>query len=544
MKNKSYIKSIILGFSALYLVSALFATHLTKCSFEKEFADQVELTAQNFINGTKNHALWISENDPNGNHLINFLNWKLTTIYTHPEYQQLSAAIYNNNRYKIAQSANVINQYRLYVDFEDENNIFNDYSYLYFSYPLQDYFSEKEILQIAEYYREANEAVTADRPSPYMFHMNVRQDTMKVDYISFNENSTHSSLLKYESSERITEFASTESLENTYHSLSSALPYNVTFPYMFKSYKEWKRWQNDEYLQNFPDFVENLSDDTFQYDFSLADAGYDWNYTLAIRQTTHPWLAAMDDLIYIYLGGFIIMLACMLKVIYSTNSVYKQRAALEETRRDFTNAIAHELKTPLGVIRGFAENTLEGTVREKQDYYQQQIIKQTEVVDQLVKEMICISKLDSEQLVLRKEPLTLRTIIEEQLSTLEHLSDEKNLEIRYDIKSDFNFKGDKQYFEKAIWNLLENAIEYNHLDGTILISINNNQCTIENTGKQIAAEDLPHLFDLFYTSDKSRTSGEKHMGLGLYLAKKILNLHNLNLTIENISNGVKATISR
>ena len=67
---------------------------------------------------------------------------------------------------------------------------------------------------------------------------------------------------------------------------------------------------------------------------------------------------------------------------------------------------------------------------------------------------------------------------------------------------------------------------------------------IRNTGKQIPEEDLPYVFDMFYTGNKSRTSGESHLGLGLYLAKKIFDLHGLLVSIGNIEDGVEVTITR
>ena len=126
---------------------------------------------------------------------------------------------------------------------------------------------------------------------------------------------------------------------------------------------------------------------------------------------------------------------------------------------------------------------------------------------------------------------------------LEPLSDEKNLNIKISTNDNFDVQGDKAYLERAIWNVLHNAIEYNHLDGFVRIVINKKELRIENSGVKIKEDELPHVFDMFYSSDKSRSFSEKHMGLGLYLAKKILELHKMNNTIGNTEAGVEVIIN-
>lgn len=79
-------------------------------------------------------------------------------------------------------------------------------------------------------------------------------------------------------------------------------------------------------------------------------------------------------------------------------------------------------------------------------------------------------------------------------------------------------------------------------DGRILIRTDVKCCSIENTGKPIEEEQLLHAFDLFYTGNKSRGREGGHMGLGLFLAKKILNLHQLSLAIENTDEGIRTVI--
>lgn len=322
----------------------------------------------------------------------------------------------------------------------------------------------------------------------------------------------------------------------------------------------YDRWKNNTFLQKYPEYYKSYSDVQSARTLSGLEVNdevaltlyivnpdsetYAGTYTMVIRSTSQPLLAALDYLKYIYLIGFLLTMLCIFAVSYSVNRTYKKHKFLSETKRDFTNAVAHELKTPLGIIRNFTENLLEHTQDEKESYYLEQIVKQTETMKEMTQEMIYISKLDSEQLKLKKEPVSLLTLIEEQYEKLEPLANEKNLEIRYKIEDQFVAHGDKLYLEKAIWNLLSNAIVYNRRDGIIAVQITSEMCSIENTGTPISKDALPHVFDMFFTSDESRNSKDKHLGLGLYLVKRILDLHHLKVTIENTEFGVKVTVRK
>ncbi len=111
-------------------------------------------------------------------------------------------------------------------------------------------------------------------------------------------------------------------------------------------------------------------------------------YSLLLAYDSHPWMAAVDDMKYIYLICLGLMGVCMCATIRKAEKLYRQQILLEENRQDFTNAMAHELKTPLGVIRGFAENLLEKIHEEKREYYLRQIIGQTDEMDRLAEGLL------------------------------------------------------------------------------------------------------------------------------------------------------------
>ena len=264
---------------------------------------------------------------------------------------------------------------------------------------------------------------------------------------------------------------------------------------------------------------------------------------MEIRMEERPWSDAFEYMKYLYLAGLLLTVLCVFVVSHTFEQTYARQMALEETRRDITNAMAHELKTPLGIIRNFAENLIEHNMEEKRDYYLTQIIGQTEEMDSLVREMIEISKLDdSEELALKKETVSFGELIREEMKKFEPMIDEKNIQVQYQEDADFLVEGDREYLGKAVWNLISNAVEYNVPDGRILVRTEAGKCVIENTGKTMEEEQLLHAFDLFYTGNKSRGKKEKHMGIGLFLVKKILGLHGMGVMIENTEEGIRVTV--
>ena len=348
-----------------------------------------------------------------------------------------------------------------------------------------------------------------------------------------------------------------ETEKGTVLNTSMRLPYMTAYE-TWRDFDSWKRWCKSEYLRGFSEqgefaWAEGIEEppvitdsDGWYYRgrYQLIVGSQDHPVYVEMRMESSPWKAAVDYMKYVYLAGLILTLGCGGMIVHAFRKIYDAQLALEATRRDFTNAMAHELKTPLGVIRNFAENLLEHTAEEKRDYYLAQIIGQTEEMDRLVVRMIEISKLDSEEMALKSESVSFAQLVREQEEKLEPMIREKNLRVEYVQEGVFLAEGDREYLAKAVWNLLCNAVDYNIPDGRIKIVTKKDRCDIENTGRMLDDDGLVHAFDLFYTGDKSRSRKDGHMGMGLFLARKILGRCGLSLTLENTESGIRASIKK
>lgn len=563
-------KPVVLGFTMLYLFIMSLSTWAMELKFSEEFKESAGLHLSSIRQQLENSEDIMKDN------YFNYITSQVMSVESSSPFQQFSAAIYETDGRLLAKSENILMQ-----SFYDESGAH------YCHYPL-DSLTDGELKTLAEYGRESyGSSMPAGVPPKYRTAIRRTRDSRKLCQILVQEitweqdgseeknsytdpvtNSRHSyetdsGINYHETDSRIVwERNYPDAGQKTWKdSQVEALEVSLLFPYLVSGgYEQWLQWTGNEYLQDFDSQIDisiprleqtltEFNDDSYVlpaqdilYNPVWTDKDDSSRFYLALRFESHPWAAAIHYLTPIYLTGLALMLTGIAKVIYTANQISKQRNAMEEIRRDFTNAMAHELKTPLSVIRGFAENLLEYNMEEKRDYYLTQIISQTEQMDQLTAEMITISKMDSQQLVLEKEPVSLSELIREQMTRLAPVIQEKNLQVHYSCDKDFVIDGDRNYLAKAVWNLLSNAVSYNVPDGRIFIRTDGRSCAIENTGNPLSQEQLDHAFDMFYSGDKSRTSKDKHMGIGLFLARKILELHHLNISLENTRTGIRAVI--
>lgn len=325
----------------------------------------------------------------------------------------------------------------------------------------------------------------------------------------------------------------------------------------------WKEWRTDEYLQSFPEHIRGgyredgtgymeYTDDNAEADLTIPLAFEDLDSesgvrvcTMMFRMISHSWMAAADYMKYVYLGSAVFVAACIVFAAYTLEKSYRKNAETEAQRRDFTNAMAHEMKTPLGVIRGFAENLLEDPETGKREYYLRQIIGQTEEMDGAVKEMIQVSRLDSEDLALSRERINLPELLEEEMERIAVRTEERRIEVRLRHTGAVIVEGDRALLEKAFRCLLDNAVSYNRYEGIITIYVDEERCMIANTGDPIPEENLSRVCEMLWTGSRegrTRASEEKHLGMGLYLADRIFRLHGMKMTVENTQDGVQVSV--
>ena len=212
---------------------------------------------------------------------------------------------------------------------------------------------------------------------------------------------------------------------------------------------------------------------------------------------------------------------------------------LSKQRRDFFAAASHELKTPITILKGQIESMILGVGRYKNaQKILPDTLKEVESMERLVKEILAISKIEMNGLTENTELVSVSVLLKKVLESLLPLAQEKNIIIKQNITEDVRVLGNPSLLEKALHNIVSNAIRHSPEGAEVSITLSSSKLLVQNTGVTIPSEDLPVLFTPFYRVEKSRNKATGGSGLGLYLVKTILELHGMKYGIENVEDSV------
>lgn len=220
----------------------------------------------------------------------------------------------------------------------------------------------------------------------------------------------------------------------------------------------------------------------------------------------------------------------------------EKEQALEQQRVDFFSAASHELKTPLTILKGHLAGMLNGVSGyENHKEYMERSLAVVDRMEKLVKELLYISKAEGTR---KSEYKTVdfAEVFRVQIATVADLLEEKKQSLEANIPDRLYCEAEQVQMERAIQNILVNAIRYSPSGELIRISLSEINDTIrggiENTGVHISGDAIPHLFDAFYRTDTSRNRNTGGTGLGLYIVRKIMEMHHAKYGISNTSKGV------
>lgn len=238
------------------------------------------------------------------------------------------------------------------------------------------------------------------------------------------------------------------------------------------------------------------------------------------------------------------------------NELYKITVMLKEesenSKKDKENLkisvqdISHQLKTPLTSISIMLDNIKENQNMDEniKQRFIFEIGKQIEWINWLVISMLKLSKLDADVVEFRSEDINVSQLINDIIRNLEIPIEIKNQNIIINGNKQDSFIGDYKWQQEAVTNIIKNCIEHNKNNGTILIKYEENslytKISIKDEGEGIPKEDLKHIFERFY---KGKNSSESSIGIGLALAKSIIEKNNGMITCKSeISKGTEFVI--
>lgn len=224
---------------------------------------------------------------------------------------------------------------------------------------------------------------------------------------------------------------------------------------------------------------------------------------------------------------------------------------LELMRQEFVANVSHELKTPLTSIMSYTETILAGNVDDPdiRTQFLQVVNSEAARMSRLVKDLLELSSYDSERINLNYEFNDMKILLESAILKVNVTAQNKNqnIEMKFDKESNYVIKCDYDKIEQVVLNVLTNSIKYTDDGGLIKVDlIEENKkviISVRDNGMGIPEKDLGRIFERFYRVDKARSRELGGSGLGLSIAKKIINAHDGNISIESeVGYGTKVVI--
>lgn len=280
----------------------------------------------------------------------------------------------------------------------------------------------------------------------------------------------------------------------------------------------------------------DLDDNRWAYLVQPNDRGYFIVYLDVTAQQT-----ILKNLVYTFLAVGLAMLV----LIYFTSRYFANRsiAPVQEAfnrQKQFIADASHELRTPLAVIHTNADVLL-GNADETigaQAKWLHRIKSETERMKTLTSDLLYLTEMDDARADVIRAEFSLSEATESVLLTMEAVVYERALSLDYEIEPGLSVRGNAEQLKQVVMILLDNAVKYANAGGSISLSLKRRHhdalLTVANTGEGIAPEHLGRIFDRFYRADKSRSRKNGGYGLGLAIAKSIVEQHRGRLTAKSV----------
>ena len=220
------------------------------------------------------------------------------------------------------------------------------------------------------------------------------------------------------------------------------------------------------------------------------------------------------------------------------NSMAEQLDKKEQSRRQLLADVAHELRTPLTIIQGNMEAWLDGVTTPTPEQIAS-VHDETLLLSRLVTDLRDLSLAEAGQLRLHAVPTNLADLTNAEIESIESRFQEQQISLHRDLPPDLPpVSIDSERIRQVLRNLLDNALRYTPAGGTIRVGATSTPpgwvtLCVSDTGSGIHPEDLPHIFDHFYKTDRSRHRGYGGSGIGLAIVRQLVEAHGGKVWVES-----------
>ncbi|HXD01507.1 MAG TPA: ATP-binding protein, partial [Verrucomicrobiae bacterium] len=205
---------------------------------------------------------------------------------------------------------------------------------------------------------------------------------------------------------------------------------------------------------------------------------------------------------------------------------------LENTRQEFVANVSHELRTPLSLIKGFVETLRDGAKDDPElaARFLRTIEKHTDRLTYLIEDLLTVSQLESGQIVMNLHEVELRKEAAKVIEDLQARATGKNARLQNEVPAELTARADTDRLQQVLFNLIENAIKYGRMEGTVVIggkrdAAGKAELWVQDNGPGIPADAKERVFERFYRVDRARSRETGGTGLGLSIVKHIVQAH-------------------
>ena len=227
----------------------------------------------------------------------------------------------------------------------------------------------------------------------------------------------------------------------------------------------------------------------------------------------------------------------------SLNEMATSLSVIEDSRKSFIANVSHELKTPMTTIGGFVDGILDGTIPPSEERrYLKIVSNEIKRLSRLVVTMLTLSKIEAGEESLHYSKTDMNQLLFNALLSFESAVDEGGFQVEgFEDLPHIKVDADQELLFQVAYNLFDNAVKFSNKGGTIRVAMEDTDgralVSISNTGKGIPEEEIHRIFERFYKVDKSRSEHVKGVGLGLNLARDIVELHGGEIFAESEPGG-------
>ena len=221
------------------------------------------------------------------------------------------------------------------------------------------------------------------------------------------------------------------------------------------------------------------------------------------------------------------------------NSMAASLSSSEELRRSFLANVSHDLRTPMTTISGFIDGIIDGTIPpDKHAYYLDIIRNEVRRLSRLVSSLLDITRIQAGERKFTKSAFDICEMARIIIISFEQKLEEKKLDVEFICDNDKMFAwADRDAIYQILYNICDNAVKFSNEGAKYRITITENGgkiwVSVYNEGVGIKSEELPYVFDRFYKSDKSRGLDKTGVGLGMYIAKTIIEAHGEEISVKS-----------